>query len=179
LYTSAYVSIRQHTPVHVSIRAWYIRPPGARRLSPGFHTRTVAISGRGPVLRFIAPMLAVIGLQQRIRQHTSEYASIRQYSAPVHRANADSHRTTAAHTPAYVRIRQLTPAYVSTVLRFIAPMLAVIGLQQRIRQHTSEYVSSRQHTSVQCSGSSRQCWQSSDYSFCVSIFTFVLVKQVN
>ena len=112
-HTSAYASMRQHTPVHVSIRAWYMRPPGARRLSPGFHTRNVAISGRGPVLRFIAPMLAVIGLQQRIRQHTSAYVSI------------------------------------------------------------------RQHTSVQCSGSSRLCWQSSDYSFCVGSFMFVLVKQVN
>ena len=84
-HTSAYASIRQHTSVHVSIRAWYIRPPGARRLSPGFHTRTVAISGRGPVLRFIAPMLAVIGLQL-LRQYfyvcTSKASKLSTWGSP-------------------------------------------------------------------------------------------------
>jgi hypothetical protein len=142
-------------------------------------------------------------LVQRERQvrtvhlHTSAYASVRQHTPAyvgIQTAGSDS-------TPAYVSLRQLTSAYAS--IRQHTPAYA------SIRQHTSAYVSIRQHTSAHASIPGAAHWQGRQWrqreagcldptdetrpsrspasllscsaysSSCVSVCTFVPVKQVN
>jgi len=129
-----------------------------------------------------ASVFVQILLDQQLRQHTAAYVSIRQHTCSA---------TSALHTSAYVSIYwptcSATSAYVSS-----RQHTAAYG---SIRQHTSAYVSIRQHT---CSATSALpadarmgsvcatndtlksfCWQACNSAFCVSICTFVLVKQVN
>ncbi len=132
-----------------------------------------------------------------IRQHTPAYVSIRLHTSAYKRQV----RTVHLHTSAYVSLRQHTPAYVS--IRQHTPAYA------SIRQHTSAYVSIRQHTSAHASIPGAAHWQGRQWrqreagcldptdetrpsrspasllscsaysSSCVSVCTFVPVKQVN
>jgi hypothetical protein len=99
-----------------------------------------------------------------------------------------------AHTAAYVSIRQYLLANLQRDVS-VASGRADTAAYGSIRQHTAAYVSIRQHT---CSATSALpadarmgsvcatndtlksfCWQACNSAFCVSICTFVLVKQVN
>jgi hypothetical protein len=81
-----------------------------------------------------------------MRQHTSEYVSIRQHAAASRASCAPTHAS------AYVSIRQHATAYVS--ISRVVRAYACVSMRQHtsayvsIRQHTSAYVSIRQHTSA-------------------------------
>jgi hypothetical protein len=86
-----------------------------------------------------------------IRQHTSAYVSILQYTSayPTRKTlgEREKHISIRQHTSAYVSIRQHTSAYVSIPTRH-ARLVEVCGASQGMRQHTLAYVSIRQHTSA-------------------------------
>jgi Mg2+/citrate symporter len=105
--------------------------------------------------------------RSRIRQHTSAYVSIRQHTSAYDYADVSSMRRSRIrqHT-SYVR-QLLYIAYMSAAIQgvcvyvccyigrictclllYIAYMSSM--LRSRIRQHTSAYVSIRQHTSYCC-----------------------------
>jgi hypothetical protein len=201
-HTRAYVSIRQHTSAYVSMlflmktkslhssEATSSCFSSARRIVAGIDTFTYTVSPSA---------------SSCIRQHTSAYGRIRPHSSRhrhfhIHRQP----QRLLLHTSAYVSIRQHTSAYVSIrqPKRLLLPRRslhtsAYVSIRQHtsafvgIRRHASAYVSVRQHTSapprptpLPGAGASVFVLCTSQYLYfvkvlCVSICTFVLVKQVN
>jgi hypothetical protein len=135
--SSAYVSIRQHTPAYVSIRQHTSAYVSIRQHTSAyvsiqsprcFKTASCSVSsadgasekGREKKLFFICCPSSAAPFCTCIRQHMSAYVSIRQ------------------HATAYVSMRQHTSAYVSMRQHALACV--------SIRQHASAYVSMRRHT---------------------------------
>jgi hypothetical protein len=123
MHTSAYVSIRQHTPAYVSctpVRGiWRVCASYSRAREELVCQRSVplAASEHSRRTETTGPPPAYVS----IRQHPSAYVSIRQHSSAF--VSIRQHTTSA-----YVCIRLHTSAYVC------------------IRLHSSAYVCIRQHT---------------------------------
>jgi hypothetical protein len=91
-----------------------------------------------------------------IRQHTSEYVSIRDEHMRPTQCHSAAECSIRQHTSAYVSIRQHTSEYVTsmcgqlsaTVLPKRSAGLYTNATYVSIRQHTSAHVSMRQHTSA-------------------------------
>jgi hypothetical protein len=95
------------------------------------------------------------------RQHTSAYVRVRQHTSERIR----QHTSERAHTSAYASIRQHTPAYACIRQYTSAYVPGICGRQARgacLPASTRALLPLA--AAARCSGSSRQCWQSSDYS---------------
>jgi hypothetical protein len=151
LWRPAYVSIRQHTSAYVSIRQpslLHIASPTAffttcKDVSIRQHTSAyVSIRQRCPS-SLLHTASATAFFTTCGDQHTSAYVSIRQHTSLLHIASATAFLL-PVKTSAYASIRQHTSAYVSIRQHTSASaFFTTCG-----DQHTSAYVSIRQHTSA-------------------------------
>jgi hypothetical protein len=153
-HTSAYVSIRQHTPAYVSMHTCGGGGRSTGRLASRGVARREHAGSREKSRRASA-----LSPRAATHLHTTAYVSIRQHTSAEEsrRASALSPRCyppadgrIRQHMSAYVSIRQHTSAYVSRRQH----TSAYVSIRQHasayvsIRQHASAYVSIRQHTSA-------------------------------
>jgi hypothetical protein len=191
-HTSAYVSIRQHTsntsPVSIASANQPIAYVGIRRHTSAYvsipeesahidATRETASETTWSTLMLLPPRFC-------IRQHTSAYVSIHQYTsayASIRARRLGPHSCCLPHIYLQVSKRQHTSAYTSQIPAGGRPLC----------QHTSAYASIREHArAIPAGGERRRADATPAHTrrqaqelcppppSCVSVCTFVPVKQV-
>jgi hypothetical protein len=148
-HTSAYVGIRQHTRQHTKFRSSNMESASDQN-SCILQPTSAYVSLRQPTSAYVS-----------MRQHTSACVSIREHtkwrSSKIYIVGIREHAYAA-----YVSMREHTWAYEVEELGHTAAYVSIL-------RHMSAYVVIQQHASQHLSASPS----------CVSICTFVLVKQVN